>query len=1074
MKKFVFILAMVLTVAALMAVTTRTIAVSNTGVGNAPSRTTREVFYTQDFETGATDWTHYDGAVSPNMWHIYNDGGTQGNCWWMGDPALASGDNIGGYYNHQYLVLDTPVIPIAAGNSTLTFKMKTGLEEPGVSGNFDGWDSFNIRISTNSGISYTVIPAELIVPTYDFDSSYAFGSEHGETPPIPAWGGVHPWTLVTVDLSSYLTSDATNVKIRFAFASDPAFSTVEEPTLFGVMVDDIALAGFSNQGVNTGMSYSSLVPTAGDFWHIATDASAPSPTHIMSSKNSQNTYVNNMLNYLVSPSITLPAGATQIIADFQMRGTYTDPGVFPDVDYFGWEISPDNGLSWRYMSNPSADTTGNNYVYSGASATWGSMINSYTLDGDITIFAGQTVKFRWYFQSNDTDPIGFPLEIDDFQIFSITAAPASPNLVSPVNGQANLPVTGFNLDWSASSLGAFPEWYTVCLDMDDANLEPGDFFAPTYTLEILPVYNPADSLYYLYSYCNTNDIPDLTFTSGQTWYWTVVASITDQPDAYSEIFRFDIGDLVVVNTFPWEAGFEDATFPPTNWSIVDVDGGGSTWTVNTTAAYVHTGAQSATHTYGVPNQNGWMITPAIALPISGNFRLSWWNYNQYPTYMYYNGVKVNTNPNPNDPGWLQIWSQDTPAAAWSNEVIDISDYTGQIVYFAFIYQGNDAENWYVDDISIFELTTDDVPPIITHLPVLNTPRPDTNYEVYVDIVDDLTWNNPIGGANLYYSTDDGITFSAAIPMTLDRDGYFAYIPAQALGTTVTYYVEAWDSFDNMATTDNYSFGVDDPTWIWYDTGGTGWTWFGAGQAFSPVVIFENPFFNLSEPVQINAVDGLGYNISAATPVAASLHIYSWDGTGGLANFVDVTGPIPVTFDHTAYEVFDLTGYNIQIAAPYFVVSYDLPVSAAFLYDSTYDYGTTYVIINGALYTMSSPGSWCIGANVQTAIEAPTPTIAYSGGNPVVSWDPIVGVNSYSVYGANEPYAVWPGDWGAALATGITGSSYTYTGTENKKFFRVISSTVLPVRALMNNHVQQLPDANKLQQLNPVSFQGWKY
>jgi hypothetical protein len=62
-----------------------------------------------------------------------------------------------------------------------------------------------------------------------------------------------------------------------------------------------------------------------------------------------------------------------------------------------------------------------NYVFSSAPDTWASMVNSYTLDGDITDFAGDTVRFRWYFQSYD-DVSGTPLQIDDFQIFSVSAA----------------------------------------------------------------------------------------------------------------------------------------------------------------------------------------------------------------------------------------------------------------------------------------------------------------------------------------------------------------------------------------------------------------------------------------------------------------------------------------------------------------------------------------------------------------------------------------------------------------------------------------------------------------------------
>ncbi|HPH61715.1 MAG TPA: hypothetical protein PLX72_08730, partial [Candidatus Syntrophosphaera sp.] len=586
------------------------------------------VAYSEDFESGATGWTHYDGAQSPNNWHIYNNGDSQGDCWWMGDPALAAGTGIGGYYDHQYLVLDTPASTIAAGSTTLTFKMRLNMEEPGGDDTFNGWDSFNIRISDNNGISWSVIPTTLITPGYDFTSSYAFGSEHGETPPVPAWGGVHePWETVSVDLSGYVGS---SVKIRFAFASDPAFNTVDDPAMYGAMVDDIAFGTYTNSGVDDSqMSYSSLVPTAGDFWHVATDATAPSPTHIMSSVNSAGTYVPFMLNYLESPSILLPADATQIVADFQMKGTYFDAGVFPDVDYFGWEVSPDNGVTWRYMSNPSADPDGMNYVYSGAPDTWASMIASYTLDGDITLFAGNTVKFRWYFQSNGNTPIGTPLQIDDFQIFSVTAAPAPPNLVYPLNNQANLPYTGFDFDWTVSSLGAFPDYYTIYVDAVLENLEPLSF-APSYSHEILPVYNPADSLYYLSSYCPSGDILDFTMAAGQTWYWTVVASIADQDDAFSEIWRFDtVPASAVITTFPWNEDFEEAGALPAGWTVGDVDNDAVTWAPYSSTTYSHSPTYSMRHLYSDlvpdPGQNGWLVSPPIQLPAEGVGVFTFWS-----------------------------------------------------------------------------------------------------------------------------------------------------------------------------------------------------------------------------------------------------------------------------------------------------------------------------------------------------------------------------------------------------------------------------------------------------------------
>lgn len=1015
MKKFLFLLAMICVIAGLTAGVMKALPQDN-GQNTQTRYPTRDIFYTEDFESGATGWTHFDGAVTPNNWHIYNNGDAQGDVWWMGDPA------IGGYHDHQYLVLDTPVVAISTSASTLTFKMRHGLEEPGASGDYNGWDSFNLRISTNSGVSYSVIPATAITPTYDFTNSYAFGSEFGEGLGVPGWGGQRGWTTVTVNLAGYLTDGAANVKVRFAFASDPAYSTVDDATLFGVMVDDIALASFSNNGVDTGMTYTSMVPTAGDFWHLATDAGAPSPTHIMSSMNSAGTYSINMLNYLESPSIVLPAGATQIVADFQLKGTFSDTGTFPDVDYFGWEVSPDNGTTWRYMSNPYADPEGSNYVYSSAPDTWASMVNSYTLDGDITLFAGNTVKFRWYFQSNDNTPSGTPLQIDDFQIFSVSAAPAAPNLVYPVNGAVGLPYTGFDMDWTASSLGAMPEYYTVYMDQDQANLEIATF-SPTYTSAELTVslYDPVAAGLVTFG------------TTGERWYWRVGASIVGQDDAFSDIFRFDtVSSANVITTFPWNEGFETttATFPPANWTIANVDGDARTWTLNTTSPYYHGGTKSALHAYATttpdPGQNGWLITPPIQLPATGTGILSFWNYNRYPPATI-NSVMINSNNNATDPNWVELWSQDETASAWANELINLNAYAGQIVYLGFNYQGYDMNNWYVDDVNITVYTSDMISPTVSHLPVLNTPREDLTYPVSASIVDDAAWNSPIGGATLSYSLNGGTTWSTPVAMTLGTGTvYNAEIPAQALGTTVTYKIDAWDSANNHTITPNYSFQVADPVWVRYFT--TGATYLGYGVVFGPTVLFENPFYGTNNAMLLTGVSGRSYYATTA-----NIHVYAYDGD----SMWNLITPVPVSFTATTTLTTDLTAQNIQITTPYYLVAYeDIPASNYFWFSGTYNYGTTYVKQGTSLYTVSNSGSWCISSYVGTGAvipQGPDVTITDVAGVPTLNWTLDPSADYYMVYGTDDPYATTP-VW--TLLGSPTTNSFAYTGTEAYKFFQV--------------------------------------
>ncbi|MEF3695282.1 MAG: FlgD immunoglobulin-like domain containing protein [Candidatus Cloacimonadota bacterium] len=389
------------------------------------------VHYQEDFESGATGWTHYDGGEAPSNWHIYNNGDAQGNVWWMGDPDLASGANIGGYHDHHYVVLDTPARTIAAGSTALTFKLRYYVEEPtGATAPYTGWDACNVRISTDGGTTWTPISG---TPAYNMTSAYSFGFEHGEGPNIPGWGGVQAtWVNANFDLSAYVGQ---SVKIRFAFGSDPAYSTGDAPAMFGMMVDDISVGGYTNNGVDDGqMTWSSMVPLGGDHWHIATDALAPSPSHVMALSNDQGTYNTNMMNYLVSPEIVLPTSG-DIRADFMIKGLFTDPDTFPEVDYFGWEISVDGGISWLAMSNPFGDPAGSNYVYSDAPPEWASMVDSYTLTGLLSPnYAGQTAIFRWYFKSDSDAPSGTGLMIDDFKIYNDIFIAEPENLTAEVTG----------------------------------------------------------------------------------------------------------------------------------------------------------------------------------------------------------------------------------------------------------------------------------------------------------------------------------------------------------------------------------------------------------------------------------------------------------------------------------------------------------------------------------------------------------------------------------------------------------------------------------------------------------------
>ena len=159
-----------------------------------------------------------------------------------------------------------------------------------------------------------------------------------------------------------------------------------------------------------------------------------------------------------------------------------------------------------------------------------------------------------------------------------------------------------------------------------------------------------------------------------------------------------------VSSFPWAENFENASFPPVGWTTADLDGGGSYWTATTSYNHTTSGSKSAEHTYSsaTPDQDGWLVSPPLTLPADKDMVLSFWNYNQYPSDMVYNGVLINSVADPNDLGWVELWSADSPSQSWTQEQISITAYAGQTIFLAFVYQGYNADAWYVDDLEVYE------------------------------------------------------------------------------------------------------------------------------------------------------------------------------------------------------------------------------------------------------------------------------------------------------------------------------------------------------------------------------------
>ena len=237
--------------------------------------------YFESFEDSTmAGWVSVDQTSTEPAWHTdtYGAYGGSGRSWWMGDPNVGTN---GGYLDHWYQVLDTPPIdlPNSTTTQTISFQQKRAIENlcagntcPECAGGvlYDGWDAFNVRISSDGGETWEIL--QDVVPAYNSTDTYAFGYEFGEGCAVPGWGGpetANPtWEATTISIpQSY---NGQEVIVRFAFAADPGYCTTDNPNLTGVWVDDIDIAGvFTNNGEDTtGFESKSLVALGGDLWHV--------------------------------------------------------------------------------------------------------------------------------------------------------------------------------------------------------------------------------------------------------------------------------------------------------------------------------------------------------------------------------------------------------------------------------------------------------------------------------------------------------------------------------------------------------------------------------------------------------------------------------------------------------------------------------------------------------------------------------------------------------------------------------------------------------------------------------------
>jgi hypothetical protein len=248
-----------------------------------------------------------------------------------------------------------------------------------------------------------------------------------------------------------------------------------------------------------------------------------------------------------------------------------------------------------------------------------------------------------------------------------------------------------------------------------------------------------------------------------------------------------------VTEFPFTEDFENPTFPPAGWSKFKL-GGDETWNRNTD--FYHGGGASAGHTAFSPGWlEGWLVTPQIEIPNSGNFVLEFWSFNNWPQYHYYAGVWISlTGANPATSTYIEIKQLEGEEVSdtWKKIAISLSNYAGQAIYIGFKYQGDYADCWYIDDISVHQSSNlIDAELFAIHTPAEGTHTNLTDNEP-VKIVIKNNGSESITGFEMILKLDNIVksteTFTGTIPSLGQAN--FTFTSTLDLSTQKTYQITA--------------------------------------------------------------------------------------------------------------------------------------------------------------------------------------------------------------------------------------------------------------------------------------------
>ena len=236
------------------------------------------------------------------------------------------------------------------------------------------------------------------------------------------------------------------------------------------------------------------------------------------------------------------------------------------------------------------------------------------------------------------------------------------------------------------------------------------------------------------------------------------------------LFIWSLALFIGLNTSSaqFSEDFESGTFPPVGWTTYHT--GASNLKAST--AFTVSDTTSALFEFIVGGDSSWLISPQIMSLSDSIFEYQ--SLSRFISFYDYHGLWISTTSNDPSTGSFVEVSEDLPIAdgAWETVRRNLSAYTGQNVYIAFLYVGDDADSWYIDDIATLSCLS---------------PTQLNAYNVGLNNID-VTWNGGTASSWDIEYGPKGFTPGTGTHVVANNDS--ASIGSLMAGTTYDYYVRS--------------------------------------------------------------------------------------------------------------------------------------------------------------------------------------------------------------------------------------------------------------------------------------------